>query len=89
MLFAVAIAGFPVFVFMWMYTMYKLCTSTGPCNLPSTSGIEPASCISANNKISFVWVNKWTNSAFGYAWGKQGISVKWQLVASWPADGIV
>ncbi len=74
MLFAVAIAGLHLFIFMWMYKMYTLCTTTGPIcpallgqNLPDVSG-QTISMI----RLSFVWVNMWTNSVFGYAWGKQG-----------------
>ena len=50
----VAVAGFPLFIFMWMY---KALYHPGPY-LPTTSGTEPASYVLANNKISFIWVNK-------------------------------
>ena len=49
LVFAVAAAGFPLFIFMWMH---KALCHTRP-NLPQTSGTEPASCVWAN-KISFV-----------------------------------
>ena len=71
---AVAAAGFPLFSFMWIYKV-----DVPPrANLPNTSVTEPASYVWENNKISFVWVNKWTTSASGEG---KGISVKWKLVA--------
>ncbi len=72
MLSAVTAAGFPLFIFMWMYN--ALCTATPGTIYPCiTSGTEPASCVWANNKISFVWANKWITSTSG---GNKEISVK-------------
>ena len=56
-------AGFPLFIFMWMY---KALCHPGP-NLPKTSG----TIVSRQTiRLALRWVNKWTTSTSG--WGGQG-----------------
>ena len=88
MLCAVAIAGFHLFIFMWMYKMYKLCTTTGPIypallgqNLPVVSG-----------QTIRLALFGWTGGLIVHLampGENKGISVKLRLVASWPDDGII
>ncbi len=81
MLFAGAIVGFHLFIFMWMYKMYKLCTTTAPLypallvqNLPVVSGQTIRLALFGRTgglivRLAMPGENK-------------GISVKWELVAS-------
>ncbi len=64
---AVAVAGFPLFIFMWMYL---LCTTPRLIylallgqNLPVVSG-QTIGLAGVGEQV--------TTSTFGYAWGKQG-----------------
>ncbi len=90
MLFAVSIAGFHLFIFMWMYKMYKLCTTTGPI-YPTLLG-QNLPVVSGQTIRLLVALFGWTGGLIVHLampGENKGIGVKLKLVTSWRNDGIV
>ncbi len=84
---AVSVAGFPLFIFVWMY---RLCSTPSPMYLPLLGQNLP---LESGQTIWLVGLAllMWTSGLLVHLavpWGNKGISVMWKLVATWPDDGI-